>query len=130
VAEGYVVIVAAVDVEPIGVGELAFVPIGRHQPRRDDHVGWDDLPGQRGLDRGHSAHLGERRAVPQYLLDGGLHQRAVGMQLLPHLGVLIDAQHGVAEQRGGGDVPGDQQHDGEVHHLDVRQPLTIDLDLG
>jgi hypothetical protein len=115
------------DVEPVRIGKLTFVPVGGQQPRRDDHIRRDDLPAELGLDRGHPADLSERGAVAQHLLDGGLDQRAVRLQLRPYLWVLIQAQHGVAEQRGGSDVSRDQQHDGEVHHLLVGQPLTVGL---
>ncbi|HKR50180.1 MAG TPA: hypothetical protein VJT72_11465 [Pseudonocardiaceae bacterium] len=75
VAEVQVVVAAAVDVEPVRVGELAFVAVGGQQPRRDDRIRRDDLPGQFGLDHGHPADLGEREAVPEHLLDCSLHQR-------------------------------------------------------
>ena len=73
-SEGNVLVGRAVDVEPVRVGKLALVVVGRDEPDHD-LVAALDLPivqrdvGGRGAPKVH-----RDRAPPQDLFDGGLHQ--------------------------------------------------------
>ncbi len=58
-AERQVAIFATADVEPVRVDEFTLVPVGGQQPRCDDDIGGNALPGDFGVGGGNPADLGK-----------------------------------------------------------------------
>ncbi|OLT02145.1 hypothetical protein BJF90_05240 [Pseudonocardia sp. CNS-004] len=117
---------AAVEVDPVGVGVGAWVAVGRQHPQRHDRVGGDLGAGEDGRAGGHAADLGERRTQPQDLLDQRRDQARLGTQPGPEPRLPVEGADDAAEQRGGGDVPGEQQAQREVGGLDLGEGAPVD----
>ncbi len=98
VAERDVVVDAAVDVEAIGIGELALVAIGGAGEQQHLRAGGHDLAVQLDVAGRPSALHRRRRLEAQELLDRVRDQPAVGGELLALLGVLGQDDRREAEQ--------------------------------
>ncbi len=110
VAERQVRAAGAPDVEDVGVlGPRGVAP---RRGQRDQHLD----PGRHGragdrhvAGRVAEGRVGDRRVVPQQLLDGLRHERGVGDEGLPLLTVLEESGDAVADEAGRRVVPGDDE---------------------
>src|SRR5262249_16829822 len=97
------------DVERVGTRVTGGVPVGRTEG--DEHVGTGREFGAGEGDRAgrDPAEALERAVVAGRLLHGRRDQLRSPAQQLPLVPVAQQVQDGGADQRGGGQVPGDQQ---------------------
>lgn len=111
-AEGKMPVVAATDVETVGIGEDGRVAVRRRQYLEHPVAGFHH-PAAEFVIRGDHPHLRQRRAVPaQHFLHRAGRQRlvAVGFAQALHLvGMPQQRQQPVAQQMRGGFMAGEQQ---------------------
>lgn len=127
VAEGQMGIRTAGHVEDVRSGEAGGITVGGTQVHHQQGVGRDLMAAEHHRPGGAPSQLGEGRQPAQYLLDGGRQPAGVPAQRGEGSGMPVEGDHGVAEQRGGGDVPGDQQQGDESDDLLVRQARSVHL---
>ena len=110
VAEGEVVPDPAVDVEAVGLVELALVAVRRGVQQQHDAVLGDSPAVVLDVGRQDAGLDGRRRLVAEELLDGVGDEAAVLDQLAALVGVVGEDLSGPADQTGGGLVagPGEQ----------------------
>jgi hypothetical protein len=112
-AEGDMAIVAARDVEPVGIGEVRGISVGRAD--RGDHEGAlrDRLAAQLHLRVGDAGGPLDGAVVAQQLFHRAADQGGLAAQALELRGVLQEGEQAVADQVHGGLVARDEeQHAG------------------
>ena len=113
------------DVEAVRAGERALVAVGRLQ-HQEHAVPRPDRPAVAVVVLHHPADQDLDRALePQHLLDGPVHQGRVGPQPGQLGRVPVQRDDGVAQQVGGGLVPGEQDQRAQRHQLRVVQAVAV-----
>src|SRR5262249_37840538 len=123
-AEGQVPVGVPTDVEPVRIGELGRIAVGRSDA--DVHVGTgghlDAV--QHRVSCGSAVAELVRALEAEKLLHGGADEVRVRPQGGQRVRVAEQQVHRVADQVGGGLVPGIEQEDAVVQQLELAEPLV------
>lgn len=124
-AEGQVLVVAALDVERVGVGEPGGIAIGGVQHLESDLAFQQFLPAQLNIVFDDARLPGDGTLVAQHLLDRRSEKRGVLAQLPSLAGVREDRVQTVADQGGGCLVPRAQDGDARIDEFLLGEPVSF-----
>src|SRR5215472_10732069 len=124
-AERHVAIVGAGEVEPVGIGEMAGVPVGRADGGNDHASAWDLAAADLNVSIGDPCRPLDRAVVSQKLLDGGRDERRIVLELCHLVGMLEQGQRAIADQVHRGLVTSDEEEQAHGEQLTLVQLVAL-----
>ena len=123
--ESHVAIVRARDVEPVGIGEMPGIAVGRPDGGNDQGPA-GDLPALNlDISGGEPSRPLHRAVIAQELLDRGGDEAGIALELLELVGMTEQGEQPVADEVHRGLVPGDEQQHAHGQHLALAQLVSL-----